>query len=398
MSLYTRLFGKPETKALTLADPEAFGLFGLTPTASGIQVSGSSALRVPAVSCATALISETTGTLPVKLHNTITKETQRDHPAFKLIHDEANEWTSAGQLRTALTFDALTNDTGGFALVTRYSDGRPAELHRLDPATVTIETGSDGAPLYIVRSPGTKTTYPHTEIVHIRHFAGLSPLTLGREAIGLAVAFERHLGHLFRNGARPSGIITAEKPLGDEAKRKIAQSWFSTHSGERSGNTAILDEGMAYQQLAMTLTDAQFAENRLEQVREIARAFRVPPTMLFELTRGTWSNTEEMTRQFYTVTMKPWLRSWEWAYAKALLTPEERATFRIEFVIDDLLTADLATRAAAYGQYRSMGVLTANEVRTGLNLPARADGNSLANPYTTSGASYPKTTPAYQPV
>lgn len=386
MNLLNRLLRKPEIKAASLTDLDAFAIFGGGPTAAGVSVSVSQAMRVPAVSCATALISETTGTLPVKLHNTTTKETQRDHPAFKLIHDEANEWTSAGQLRAALTFDALTNDTGGFALVTRYSDGRPAELHRLDPATVTLDTGTDGAPLYTVRGPGTKTTYPHTEIVHIRHFAGLAPLTLGREAIGLAVAFERHLGHLFRNGARPSGIITAPKPLGDEAKRKIAQSWFSTHSGDRSGNTAILDEGMAYQQLAMTLTDAQFAENRLEQVREIARAFGVPPTMLYELTRGTWSNTEEMTRQFYTVTLKPWLRTWEWAYAKALLTPEERATLRIEFVIDDLLTADLATRAAAYGQYRSMGALTANEVRAGLNLPARDDGDDLANPYTTSGA------------
>lgn len=58
---------------------------------------------------------------------------------------------------------------------------------------------------------------------------------------------------------------------------------------------------------AMTLADAQFAENRLEQIREIARVFRVRPTMLFELSRGTWSNTEEMTRQFYNITLKPWL-------------------------------------------------------------------------------------------
>jgi len=141
---------------------------------------------------------------------------------------------------------------------------------------------------------------------------------------------------------------------------------------------------MKYQQLSMTLADAQFSENRLEQIREIARVFRVPPTMLFELSRGTWSNTEEMARQFYAITLKPWLASWAWAYARCLLTPEERTAFYVEFVTDDLLTTDAAARAASYGQYRSMGAMTANEVRSGLNLQPRSDGNDLQNPYTTT--------------
>ena len=217
----------------------------------------------------------------------------------------------------------------------------------------------------------------------------MSPITLGREAIALSLAFEGHIASLFANGARPSGIIKSEKMLDVEAKKKIAASWFSTHAGRNAGGTAILDEGMTYDQLSMTLADAQFAENRLEQIREIARVFRVPPTMLFELTRGTWSNTEEMARQFYAITLKPWLTSWAWAYSRVLFTSEERAAFYVEFVTDDLLTTNAAARAGAYGQYRSMGAMTANEVRSGMNLPPLADGNSLANPYTTSGTPAP---------
>jgi phage portal protein BeeE len=94
-----------------------------------------------------------------------------------------------------------------------------------------------------------------------------------------------------------------------------------------------------------------------------------------------------MARQFYAITLKPWLVSWAWAYARVLFTPEERAAFYIEFVTDDLLTTNATARAGAYGQYRSMGAMTANEVRSGLNLTPLAEGNSLANPYTTSGAS-----------
>ena len=387
MPLFTRLFGKPETKALTLTDPAAFDLFGMSPTATGIYVSGNSALRVPAVACAVALISETIGAMPAKVHLSDTKEAAKDHAAYKIIHDEANEWTSAGQLREDLTIDALLTGSG-YAYVTRLSDGTPFELHRLDPSTVKADHEPDGEPFYIVQTADQgQRRYSYRDILHVQPFGGVSPITLGREAIALSLAFEGHIASLFANGARPSGIIKSDKMLDVEAKKKIAASWFNTHAGRNAGGTAILDEGMTYDQLSMTLADAQFAENRLEQIREIARVFRVPPTMLFELTRGTWSNTEEMARQFYAITLKPWLTSWAWAYSRVLFTPEERTAFYVEFVTDDLLTTNAAARAAAYGQYRSMGAMTANEVRSGMNLSPHADGNSLANPYTTSGAS-----------
>lgn len=384
MALLPRLFGRKDQKSYTLTDHEAFGLFGAIPTASGLHVSAAAALRVPAVACAVSLIADTLGTLPVKLHNRADKTVQGDHPAYWLLHDEANEWQSAGALRTSLTMDALTRDSGGFAVVTRASDGRPLELHRLDPSTVTPQTAPDGAPQYLVQSARGKTIYPHTEILHIAPLAGISPLSQAREAIGLALAFEAHLGDLFRNGGRPSGVITAPKPVTPETAGKIAKSWFTTHSGRNSGNVAFLDNGMAYAPLATTLTDAQFAENRTEQIREIARAFRIPAPMIGELGRATWSNLEQLNRQFLQTTLAPWLRNWEAAYSRVLLTPEERRALRVEFVVDALLETDSASRATAYGQYRSMGVMTANEVRAGLNLPANAEGNSLANPYTST--------------
>lgn len=221
-------------------------------------------------------------------------------------------------------------------------------------------------------------------MLHVRAFGG-SPISLGREAIALAIAFEDHIGSLFRNGGRPSGIIKSPKILDVDAKRKLAASWFTTHSGRNSGGTAILDEGMDYQALSATLADSQFAENRLEQIREIARAFRIPVTMLGELSRGTWSNLEEQNRQFLQFTLRPWLRAWEWAYARCLLTPDERRELTAEFVTDDLLTTSHAARATAYGQYRAMSAMTANEVRAGLNLPAHPDGDTLENPHITTG-------------
>ncbi|MFK7940779.1 MAG: phage portal protein [Roseovarius sp.] len=373
-----------EEKAISLTDAEAFGLFAATPTASGIHVSPNSALRVPAVSCAVALIAETIGCLPAKAYLHSDKQAADNHPAYRLVHDVANDWTSAEQLRTSLTTDALLTGNG-YAIVIRLPDGTPFELHRIDPANVRTEHAPDGEPFYVVRTPNGDVQHSYQDVLHVQPFGGASPITLGREAIALALAFEGHIGGVFANGGRPSGVIKSPKNMDVDAKKKVAASWFTTHGGKNAGGTAILDEGMDYQQLSMTLADTQFAENRLEQIREIARAFRVPPTMLFELSRGTWSNTEEMFRQFHKVTLKPWLKQWAWAYARVLFTPEERATHYINFVTDDLLTTDGAARAASYGQYRSMGAMTANEVRAGLNLPGLPDGNKLENPYTTTG-------------
>ena len=136
----------------------------------------------------------------------------------------------------------------------------------------------------------------------------------------------------------------------------------------------------------MTSTDAQFLESRRFQIEEIARLFRVPPPMLFDLQRATWSNSEEMFQQFLTMTLRPWLDAWAWAYARCLLSADERRLgVYVEFVIDDLLTANAATRATVYGQYRAMGAMNANEVRNGLNLPHVAGGDTFANPNITPG-------------
>jgi HK97 family phage portal protein len=362
-------------------------LVGGIPTASNIEVSAASALRVPAVSCAVGIISEKIGDLPAKLYKQGTKETAREHPAYKLIHDEANPFTSAAQLRRDLTLDALLRGNG-YALVNRPRD-TPLELNRIDPSRVQNWYEDDGTPFYKVATDrGRHVRVEYFDMLHIQPIGGTSPIVLGREAIGLAIAFERHIAGLFANGGRPSGIIMDPKQVDAEKAKEISQSWFDTHSGGNAGGTAILDSGRTYQSLSTTLADAQFYENKLEQVREIARVFRIPPTMLYELTRGTWSNTEEMARQFYAMTLQPWSTSWAWAYARCLLTPEERTHFYIKFVTDDLLTTDFAKKATALGQYRSMGAMTANDVRAKLDMPAHPEGDSLSNPHITT------TTPA----
>ncbi len=392
--LFNGLFHKadPEPAApepVTLTDPLAAWLFGAQPTYSNVSVTPKSAMWVPAVSSAVELIAEAVGTLPVKLfvRNAEGKEAAPAHPAFRLAHDEANDWTSAAELRTQLTHDALLHDHGGFALANRLADGRVYEFVRQDPLTVEPKTDeATGEPFYVVRQSRKNVRYEYRDVLHIQAFGGSAPINRARNAIALAIDLERHAAQLFANGARPSGVLSSEKPMKPEAAAGLLEMWTLTHGGSNSGKPAILTDGVTWSQTALSSADAQFLEQRRYQVEEIARAFRVPPTMLFDLIRGTHTNTEEMGQQFLTYTLRPWLDAWEWAYARVLLSAEDRAERFFEFIVDDLLTVKFTDRATAYGQYRSMGVLTANEVRAGLNLPPLPGGDELQNPYTTSAA------------
>lgn len=387
-----RMFGQGDTteqKSYNLTSPEAFGLFGVQPVASGVNVSAASAMRVPAVRRAVSLIAESVATLPFKVYEQDSRESAKDHPAFALVHDHANDWTSAEAFREQITVDALLHGSG-FAQTARNGAGKPVFLLRMDPGAVSVEYDDFGEPSYRVRlKGGGDQVLPYSDVLHVQALGGTSPITLAREAIGLCIAAEQHLAGFYRNGGRPSGVIRHPDNLGTETIKKLAESWFTSHSGDQAGKTAILDEGMEFQEIALKLADAEFSEVRREQVREIARAFGVPPASLFEMSRATWSNYEQAQREFLTGTLRPWIARWQAAYSRVLLTPEERSRFYIEANVDDMMSVDHAARATAFSQYRSMGAMTANEVRARMNMPPIEGGDVLDNPHITPGATTP---------
>ncbi|TGN68266.1 phage portal protein [Paracoccus liaowanqingii] len=384
-----RAFGRGdpiEQKSVTLTDPAALALFGVQAVASGMTVTAASAMRVPAVRRAVSLIAESVACLPFKVYEHDSREAAKAHPAFALVHDHANDWTSAEAFRETLTADALL--TGhGYAQVARNAEGKPVFMLRMDPSAVAIDHDDFGEPSYRIRlKSGGEQVLPFQDVLHIQALHGVSPITLAREAIGLALAAEQHLSSFYRNGGRPSGVIRHPNKLDTEGTKKLAASWFTTHSGDQAGKTAVLDEGMEFQEIALKLADAEFSEVRREQVREIARAFGVPPASLFEMSRATWSNYEQAQREFLTGTLRPWIARWQAAYSRCLLTPDERASLYIEGNPDDMLSVDHAARATAFSQYRSMGVLTGNEVRASMNRPPLPGGDDLQNPFTSTGA------------
>lgn len=212
---------------------------------------------------------------------------------------------------------------------------------------------------------------------------------LARESIGLLIAAEQHLANFYSKGGRPGVVIKHEKFIEESSKRKILQQWQVTHGKQNAGGVGFLDEGMTLDVVSTKHTDAEFSEVRREQIREIARAFGVPPASLYEMSRATWSNYEQAQREFLTGTLRPWIARWQAAYSRCLLTPDERADFYIEANTDDMLSVDHSARATAFSQYVAMRAMTPNEVRARMNLPPHAEGDKLDNPYTMTGTTAP---------
>jgi HK97 family phage portal protein len=390
------------TKALGVsydtADPRLAELFGaVTQTASAISVTPENALRCTPVAAAVRDIADPIATLPLRLVRIGadgSRKAVQDHPVAELLTGDWCPWASSQEGRRQVTIDALMRDVGGVAMVTRV-DGRPREIVRLPPGTVSATYSAIGEPTWtLAEATGSRVLDP-ADVIHVAStFAHppspRCPLSLSREAIAVAVAMERHAGALMGRAARPGGVIERSEATpvrrGPEQEKQQEQRLNDAWGAfKRSGETMILPVGAKFVGLEFKSVDMQFLELRKFQIEEIARAFGVPPHRLYELGRATWSNISDMGREFVDYTLSPWLRTWEAALARALLTSDERREFAIEFDTDDLTLPSLADQATAYGALVAARIANPNECRAWMSLPAYEGGHVFANPNTTIG-------------
>ena len=386
---FSRPASVPEQKSLASPDAAIEAIFGATPTATGITVSLAEALRVPAVANSIQVIAEAVASLEVQVVciDGGTEQAAVDHPILSLLRREANDWTSGFEFVRQIVKDALMSDSGGMAWVNRVGDV-PQELVRYRSSLVCTVDTETGERRYTLGN----RSIPARDVIHLLPPMDRAPLTLAREAIGIAVALDRHAARLFSRGARPSGALSFPKGLGEEAVKKMRAAWRAAHeSDDVGGRTAILFDGAAFMPFTFNSTDAQFLENRRFQIEEIARAFNIPSPMIGDLSRATWSNSEQKGREFLSYTLEPWLLGLEGAFNRALFTADERAIFKIRFDRDDLTRADLATRATTINSLIASQTINPNEGRSWLNLPPREGGDKFLNPNITTTATGPET-------
>jgi HK97 family phage portal protein len=388
-----KLFGIETKSGLASPDDWLFDAFGGSPVASGIRVTPKRAMECTPVRAAVRTISETIGQLSLHTYRRIQgggKERAPDHDVAKLLSDQATPWLSASLFRETVTMDAALFPGGGFAQIVR-ADGKPVELHRLDPETnpVTIETGDYGEPTYKV-TPGKGDPYfvPYTDMMHIRSpsLNGVGVVHEAREAIGLALILERYAARLFSNGARPGSLLIGKDIKTLDGAKNARLAFDNQLKGDGQGSNIVLPGDLTYHPLTLTSVDAQFLELRTFAINEIARAWRIPPHMIGQLDRAIKSNIETQAQEFLNYTLMPWITAWEAEVRLKLFTPDERGTYFAEFLVDDLVRADLAARMEAYGKAITNRIFNPNEVRAMENRAPYAGGDTFENPNTSRGA------------
>ncbi|QDM32718.1 phage portal protein [Tardiphaga sp. vice352] len=396
-SLASRLqnFVGLETKA-SLATPDAalLELFGALPSASGVRVTPLTAMTCAPVACAVNAISQALGQLPVHVYQRGahgSKERAPDHPVYRLLHDEANEWTPATKFKEELVRDALLYRHGGFAEIVRVDGGKPFELIRINPETTPVTVGmSQDGPVYSVQENGKARPIDRQNILHLPSpsLSGLGLAHDAREAIGLLLVLERHANQLFANSARPSSILsvkgTGAVPPSADMLAKIRAAWLAAFGNGKSGGTAVLPSEVDWTPVTLSSVDAEFLATFRFYIEQISRHFRVPPHILYELGRATWGNSEEMNQQFLDGTLMKWISAFEGEVRLKLFDRDERDIYFAEFLTDGFVRANYAARMEGLSKAISARLINPNEGRAVLNMPPYVGGEKYENPNTST--------------
>ena len=344
---------------------------------SGKKVNERSAMQMTAVYACVRILSESIASLPVHLYQYESEGNKAKavkHPLYRILHDEPNpEMTSFVFRETLMTHLLLWGNA--YSQIIRNGKGEVIGLYPLMPNRMTVDRDSNGQIIYQYQmqdsdahtgKSGSVTLRP-SEVLHVPGLGfdglvGYSPIAMAKNAIGLSIATEEYGAKFFANGATPGGIL--EFPGTVKNPESIRESWNKGFSGNNSHKVAILEEGMKYTPISISPEQAQFLETRKFQIDEIARIFRVPPHMVGDLEKSSFSNIEQQSLEFVKYTLEPWIIRWEQSLNRALLTEKEKPDYFVKFNVDGLLRGDYQSRMNGYAIARQNGWMSANDIRS----------------------------------
>lgn len=334
---------------------------------AGVTVNESVAMGTTAVWAAVQLLAGAIGTLPMDVFERRQQGgriSRGDHPIARLLALEPNEHMTWQVFGEALMANILLYGAGFVWIAKRGPDMRPRELLLL-PSRITHIEARGG----VTRVVSGGVELRMTEVLYIpglslNGLVGLSPINYGKGAIGLAVAAEQQASSFFANGSRLSGFLEAPKTMSKEALERLRMSWEKLHSGAKNAfRTAILEEGLQFKSATVPPEAAQMLESRKFQVTEVARIFGVPPHMLADLERATFSNIEHQAISFVTYSLMRWVRRIEGEFDRKLFREDERGVMYTKLNPAALLRGDHAARGEFYTKMFNIGVFSINEIR-----------------------------------
>ena len=356
--------------------------FFMGTSAAGKSVNERSAMQMTAVYACVRILSESIAGLPLHMYRYEedgSKTKAVEHPLYHLLHDEPNpEMTSFIFRETLMSHLLLWGNA--YAQIIRNGKGDIIALYPLMPNRMKVERDAKGQLYYEYQTmkedaptmKGAVYQLDPSEVLHVPGLGfdglvGYSPIAMAKNAIGLAIAAEEYGSKFYANGAAPSGVLEHPNVLKDPAK--VRDSWNAAFGGSSNAHrVAVLEEGMKYNPISISPNEAQFLETRKFQIDEIARIFRVPPHMVGDLEKSSFSNIEQQSLEFVKYTLNPWVCRWEQALQRALLSDDEKGKYFFRFNVEGLLRGDYQSRMNGYATARQNGWMSANDIRELENL------------------------------
>ena len=385
-------FGQARDKPVDKAADAGYSfLFGRT--TSGKPVNERTAMQTTAVYACVRILAEAVASLPLHVYEYQDdggKKLVHDHPLYYLLHDEPNPEMTSFVFRETLMSHLLIWGNA-YAQIIRNGAGRVLGLYPLLPDKMEVQRDDKGN-IYYVYSRNSDENPMFKEYGNIKlkaedvlHIPGLgfdgligySPIAMAKNAVGMTLACEEYGASFFANGANPGGVLEHPGVLKDPSK--VRESWNSVYRGVSNAHKiAVLEEGMKYQQIGIPPEEAQFLETRKFQINEIARLYRIPPHMVGDLDKSSFSNIEQQSLEFVKYTLDPWVIRWEQSLQRSLLLPGEKGKYFIKLNVDGLLRGDYQSRMNGYAVGRQNGWFSANDIREMENMnpiPDEEGGN-----------------------
>lgn len=368
-------FSQHDTSTLSSPKRWLLDMFGGNITTSGVNVTSERAIAHTAVYDCVNILSQSIASLPFSVYK---REVLKDkslnnkafnHPLYTILHDEPNnEMTSYTWRVVVMVHLALRGNH--FSQIIRNNAGKVTGIYPLNPDKMQIVRLENKELRYMYQSDsyGQVPLYPN-EILHfigmtMDGIIGMSPIEYNRHAIGMSIAMEEFGGTYFKNGANGGGVLHTENKLSEPAFERLKSEWASKYAGLVNANKPIiLEEGLKWEKLAISNEDSQFLQSRKFQKSEIASIYRIPPHMINEMDKATFSNIEHQSIQFVTDAIRPWVVNIEQECRRKLLSDSEKANHYMRLNLAALLRGDTKSRYEAYGMGIKDGWLVRNEAR-----------------------------------
>jgi len=360
-----------EQARTTLKDPGDWMIdwFGGAESATGKRVTETMAMTNMGVFACVRIKAETIAWLPLKVYERLQPSGKRpapEHPLYRIVHDEPNEFMTAFSMREAMqghldlwgnNYARIEIDGGGGAI-----GMFPFRPDRVRPFR------KNGSLRYEIRFDDGVEILPDEEMIHVPGLGwdglvGFSPIRMAMEAVGFAMGLEEFGARYIGQGFAPSGIFTHPGKLGDKAYLRLKKDLAAKHQRlEDKHRALILEEGLGWQQVGIKPDEAQFLATRKFQLAEIARLFRMQLSKLQDLDRQTHSNIEQQAIEHVLDTIAPSARRWEQEFNRKLLSADDRGKFFVEFNFDALMRGDSKARSEFYNQMFMIGAYSINDI------------------------------------